>query len=129
MLDVDCGTGSLLAALAGMLGHTSIQGIDASEIYATASRFGGDPAMVLAEMRRVVRPGGVVAVAVWNSGGVMPHQRMFWDTAAMLDPEAARLRGRTFARTMTRRHDLSAGFAAVGLEGVVGVRHRHGLER
>jgi ubiquinone/menaquinone biosynthesis C-methylase UbiE len=41
------------------------------------------------EMSRVVRPGGVVAAAVWDSFGGMPNQRMFWDTAAALDSSAA----------------------------------------
>lgn len=152
VLDVGCGTGSLLGVLAETAGFETIGGIDASDIYAAAaaSRFGADervrvqtgdaealpfadatfdaalsqlvlqfvaePAKALAEMRRVVRPGGVVAAAVWNSGGGMPHQRMFWDTAAMLDPAAARLRGQTFNRPMTRRHDLLTGFRAAGLE-------------
>ena len=151
VLDVGCGTGSLLAALAETDRGAELHGIDASGIYATAaaSRFAADgrvqvrqgdaealpyadgtfdaalsqlvlqfvsaPATALAEMRRVVRPGGTVAAAVWNSGGGMPHQRMFWDTAAMLDPEAARLRARTFSRPMTRRGDLASGFVAAGL--------------
>jgi len=78
-------------------------------------QFVADPAAALAEMRRVVRPGGTVAAAVWNSGGGMPHQRMFWDTAAMLDPTAATLRARTFRRPMTRRGDLKTGFTRAGL--------------
>ena len=40
------------------------------------------------EMCRVVRPGGTVAATVWDTFGGMPNQRMFWDTAAMLDPAA-----------------------------------------
>lgn len=47
-----------------------------------------EPERVLAEMRRVVRSGGTLAAAVWDSYGGMPHQRMMWDTAAVLDPEA-----------------------------------------
>lgn len=154
VLDVGCGTGSLVAELAALGGHDDIQGIDASEIYVAAAsarfeadqrikietgdaealpfeadtfdaalsqlvlQFVGNPAAALTEMCRVVRPGGVVAASVWNSGGGMPHQRMFWDTAAMLDPEAARLRGKTFTRPMTRRHDLQLAFQAAGLEQV-----------
>ena len=34
----------------------------------------------VAEMRRVVRPGGVVAAAVWDHLGGMPGMRMMWDT-------------------------------------------------
>jgi len=82
-------------------------------------QFVPDTGAALAEMRRVVRPGGVVAAAVWNSGGGMPHQRMFWDTAAMLDPEAAHERGRNFTRPLTRRGDLEQAFRTAGLVQVI----------
>ncbi len=151
VLDVGCGTGSLLAALGTWPGPRMLQGIDASEVYVTAARerfpgagielgdacampfgdgafdaalsqlvlqFVPEPAMAVAEMRRVVQPGGIVAAAVWNSGGGMPHQRMFWDTAAMLDPRAATLRDATFTRPMTRRHELTTLFTAAGLGNV-----------
>ena len=78
-------------------------------------QFVTDPEKAIREMARVVRPGGVVAAAVWNSGGGMPHQRMFWDTAALLDPAAGPRRDAAFTRKMTRRRDLSAGFEAAGL--------------
>ena len=48
-----------------------------------------DVERAVAEMRRVVRPGGTVAAAVWDSFGGLPHHRMLWDTAAVLDPAAA----------------------------------------
>jgi SAM-dependent methyltransferase len=153
VLDVGCGTGSLLFELARDPQRTRIAGIDASEIYARAAQakaadpridvrqgdacampfadgefdaavsqlvlqFVPDAARAVAEMRRVVRPGGVVAAAVWCSGGGMPHQRMFWDTAALLDPAADVLRGKTFTRPMTRRGDLAAAFTAQGLRSV-----------
>ena len=38
----------------------------------------------VAEMRRVVRPGGVVAAAVWDHLGGMPGMRMMVDTVACL---------------------------------------------
>ena len=81
-------------------------------------QFVPQPGEAVAEMRRVVRPGGIVAAAVWNSGGGMPHQRMFWDTAAMLDPAAAAARGRAFSRPMTRRDELHGLFERVGLRDV-----------
>lgn len=153
VLDVGCGTGSLLFELAADAGFSQVCGIDASAIYAEAAQakatdprievrhgdacampyadgrfdaalsqlvlqFVPDPGAALGEMRRVVRPGGVVAAAVWNSGGGMPHQRMFWDTAALLDPAAAKERGRTFNRPMTRRGDLEALFRSHGLQQV-----------
>ncbi|PPQ35303.1 class I SAM-dependent methyltransferase [Rhodopila globiformis] len=45
-----------------------------------------DAARAVAEMRRVVRPGGTVAAAVWDAYGGMLRTRLIWDTAAMLDP-------------------------------------------
>ena len=153
VLDVGCGTGSLLFELADNPAHTHLTGIDASEIYVEAARrqvedrritilhgdacampfedstfdaalsqlmlqFVPQPGEAVAEMRRVVRPGGIVAAAVWNSAGGMPHQRMFWDTAAMLDPAASTARAHTFSRPMTRRDDLYGLFERVGLRDV-----------
>jgi SAM-dependent methyltransferase len=43
------------------------------------------------EMRRVTRPGGVVAAAVWDYADGMTLLRRFWDAAAALDPAAASL--------------------------------------
>ena len=45
-----------------------------------------DAGRAVAEMRRVVRPGGTVAAAVWDLYGGQPHIRMIWDIAAVLDP-------------------------------------------
>src|SRR5262245_57815620 len=49
-----------------------------------------DPQQVAAEMVRVrvTRPGGVVASAVWDFCGGLVYQRILWDTAAVLDPQA-----------------------------------------
>ena len=74
-----------------------------------------DPARALAELVRVTRPGGTVAAAVWASGGGMVAQRMFLDTAALLDPAAAALRDHTFTRPMTRPGQLPELFHAGGL--------------
>ena len=43
----------------------------------------------VAEMRRVVRKGGVVAAAVWDHLGGMPGMRMMIDTVAALSEERA----------------------------------------
>ena len=45
----------------------------------------------LAEMRRVTVPGGTIAAYVWDYAGRMELIRWFWDVAAELDQEAARL--------------------------------------
>ena len=47
-----------------------------------------DPARMVGAMRRVVKPGGVVAVYVWDYAGEMQLMRYFWDAAAALDPAA-----------------------------------------
>ena len=49
------------------------------------------PASAVAEMRRVVRRGGMVAAYVWDYAGGMQLMRRFWDAAAALDPAAAKL--------------------------------------
>jgi SAM-dependent methyltransferase len=45
-----------------------------------------DAARAVAEMRRVVRPGGTVTAAVWDNFGGQPHIRLIWDIAVVLDP-------------------------------------------
>lgn len=45
----------------------------------------------VAEMRRVTRPGGIVAAAVWDYAEAMTLLRRFWDAAVALDPAAASL--------------------------------------
>lgn len=50
-----------------------------------------DQPLAVAEMRRVVRPGGTAAVYVWDYAGEMQLMRRFWDAAIALDPAAAAL--------------------------------------
>ncbi len=40
------------------------------------------------EMKRVTRPGGTVAAAVWDYAGEMTFLRRFWDAAVAVDPAA-----------------------------------------
>ena len=44
------------------------------------------PARAAAEMARVTRPDGVVAVYIWDYAAEMQFMRYFWDAAAALDP-------------------------------------------
>jgi SAM-dependent methyltransferase len=46
------------------------------------------PTAMVAEMRRVVRHEGVVALYVWDYAGRMELLRRFWDAAVALDPAA-----------------------------------------
>ncbi len=46
----------------------------------------------ISEMRRVVRPGGVIAATVWDHFGGMPGMRMAIDTIAALSEDGRRLR-------------------------------------
>lgn len=154
LLDVGCGTGSLISTLALDPAHRSLCGIDASPAYVSYARsrlsdprvrievgdacalpfsdgefdvtmamlvlqFIPDHQRALVEMRRVTRPGGTVAAAVWDVRGGMTFMRLFWDTAAMLDPEAARRRGRIYARPTSSVGALQRAFRAAGLHDVV----------
>jgi SAM-dependent methyltransferase len=83
-----------------------------------ALNFMSRPARALAEMRRVTRPGGVVAAAVWDFFGGLVYQRIFWDTAAALDAEADRPRARQISSPLTREGELEAAFRAAGLHEV-----------
>lgn len=49
--------------------------------------FMSDPAGGLAEMRRVTRPGGVVAACVWDFEGGHAPLSLFWEAARELDPD------------------------------------------
>ena len=73
----------------------------------------------IAEMRRVARPGAVVGAAVWDARGGFVASRMFFDTAAVLDPKAAERRARNYTRPMTRPGELAKAWRAAGLTDVV----------
>ncbi|HET9222447.1 MAG TPA: methyltransferase domain-containing protein [Roseiflexaceae bacterium] len=53
--------------------------------------FVAEPALALAEMIRVTRPGGAVALYVWDYAGEMQLMRHFWDAAVALNPAAREL--------------------------------------
>jgi ubiquinone/menaquinone biosynthesis C-methylase UbiE len=78
-----------------------------------------DPVQVLREMRRVTRPGGVVAAAVWDSFGGMGAHRMLWDTASVIDPDAAKRRAKSMTRKAAQPGGLRELFAEAGFTGIV----------
>jgi len=71
------------------------------------------------EMRRVTRPGGTVAAATWDTRGGFVTYRMFFDTAAMLDPKADERRARVYIRPMSRPGELARAWHDAGLQDVV----------
>jgi ubiquinone/menaquinone biosynthesis C-methylase UbiE len=76
------------------------------------------PELMVAEMRRVTRPGGVVAAAFWDSPGGTPSQRMVWDTAAALDDAAAQARDRNMSRAIYAPGALVRMWAEAGLANI-----------
>ena len=73
----------------------------------------------VAEMRRVAKPGGVVAANVWDYADGMRMLRAFWDAAVEVDPEGA---GRADEGTMPYcgTGELEALWSASGLADVEG---------
>lgn len=76
------------------------------------------PERAIAEMRRVAKPGAVVGAAVWDARGGFVANRMFFDTAAALDPNANERRARSYTRPMTRPGELAAAWTAAGFTDV-----------
>jgi ubiquinone/menaquinone biosynthesis C-methylase UbiE len=69
-----------------------------------------DAARAVAEMRRVVRPGGTVTAAVWDAYGGMLHSRLLWDIAAVLDPSIER----PLIRPLSKPNEMSALWRELG---------------
>ena len=69
----------------------------------------------VAEMVRVVRPGGVVAAAVWDHEGGMPGMRMMWDTVAALDERAKPIRKRYFSQPMMKPGEMRDSWTRHGM--------------
>jgi hypothetical protein len=68
-------------------------------------------------MRRVVRPGGTVALYVWDYAGEMQLMRYFWEAAVALDPAARELAEAT-RFPLCRPEPLATLFRDAGLEAV-----------
>lgn len=74
-----------------------------------------EPGKAVAEMTRVTRSGGTVAVYVFDYAGKMEMMRRFWDAAAALDPAAADLdEGRRFP--ICQPDSLETLFRGAGLQ-------------
>jgi SAM-dependent methyltransferase len=71
-----------------------------------------DAARAVAEMRRVVRPGGTVTAAVWDNYGGQPHVRLIWDIAAVLDPTVER---HFLFRPLTAQNEMATLWRELGL--------------
>jgi SAM-dependent methyltransferase len=145
LLDVGCGTGSLTQAMAKRDPAVGIDIAlpyvdyarkqddrsrfvvgEASQLPFTGGAFAGaaaqlvlnfvaDPVGALREMRRVTRKGGVIAASVWDFRGGLVYQRMLWDTAASIDPNAARVRDRLFSASLALPDGLPTLFARAGI--------------
>jgi len=145
LLDVGCGTGSLATAMAargpavgvdvalpyvayaarhaegprfvaGEAGRLPFaDGAFAGAAAQLVLNFVADPVVAVQEMRRVTRKGGVIAASVWDFRGGLVYQRMLWDTAAGIDPNAAAVRDRLFSAPLALPEGLPSLFARAGI--------------
>jgi SAM-dependent methyltransferase len=92
-------------------------GTFAGAIAQLALNFMPDPARAVLEMRRVTRTGGVLAAAVWDFRR-LAYQRLFWDAAVAIDPEAAATRDRLFSHPLARAGGLATLWQESGLRGI-----------
>jgi SAM-dependent methyltransferase len=101
LVEVQQGTAERIPFGDGELGYTLAQ---------LVVHFMADPVAGLRDMARVTRPGGVVAVCVWDHGGGRAPVSVFWRAVRDLDPDApdeSDLPG-------TREGQLAELFAAAG---------------
>ena len=73
----------------------------------------------IAEMRRVVRAGGVVAAAVWDHLGGLPSMRIAVDTLAALSEGGRALRNRYCFQPLMQPGEMKRAFEEQGLLQVV----------
>ena len=70
------------------------------------------------EMKRVTKPGGVVAAAVWDFKGGLTFLRVLADTAAVLDQGGDAFRAKQFSAPFTGPGELMETWAGIGLKEV-----------
>jgi SAM-dependent methyltransferase len=75
-----------------------------------------DPGKALAEVRRVTKPEGKIAAAVWDYGDGMRMLRAFWDAAVATDPAAEKVDEKHMP--LCRAGELSDLWKRGGLENV-----------
>jgi SAM-dependent methyltransferase len=88
-------------------------GVDAS-VSGLVLNFVADPVAMLAEMRRVTRANGTVAIYVWDYGDGMQLMRHFWDAAIEQDP-AVRDRAESLRFEICKPGPLREAFEGAGL--------------
>lgn len=72
----------------------------------------------VAEMRRVVQPGGVLSACIWDFEEGMTLLRAVWDAALEVDAERARSFGADKRNPFSRPHELEELWRTSGLERV-----------
>ena len=70
------------------------------------------------EMKRVTKPGGVVAAAVWDFKGGLTFLRVMADTAAVLDEGGDAFRAKQFSAPFTDPGGLASTWSGMGMKDV-----------
>ncbi len=78
-----------------------------------------EPGRMLAEMTRAGRPGGTIAVYVWDMTGGMELLARFWEAAGEVDPSAANRDEAARFREICAPEPLEALFAGAGLADIL----------
>jgi SAM-dependent methyltransferase len=68
------------------------------------------------EMKRVTKPGGVMATCMWDNGGGMEGFQVIWDAAIALDPGAERFREKHLP--FGSSGELSSLWSSIGLRNI-----------
>jgi hypothetical protein len=66
-------------------------------------------------MKRVTERRGVVAGAIWDFRGGLVYQRIFWDSAAAIDPAAGAARDKLFSHPLAQASGLLDLWRRAGL--------------